>query len=42
MAQHPNVARVRDAYVAFGKGDLNTALTDLADLAVHDRFFDGR
>jgi len=34
MAQHPNVARVRDAYAAFAKGDLNTALGDLADNAV--------
>jgi ketosteroid isomerase-like protein len=34
MAEHPNVARVRDAYAAFAKGDLNTALTDLADDAV--------
>jgi ketosteroid isomerase-like protein len=34
MAQHPNVARVRDAYAAFAKGDLNTALGELADNAV--------
>ena len=34
MAQHPNVARVHDAYAAFAKGDLNTALGDLADDAV--------
>lgn len=34
MAQHPNVARVSDAYAAFGKGDLNAALADLADNAV--------
>lgn len=34
MAQHPNVTRVHDAYAAFAKGDLNTALGDLADDAV--------
>jgi hypothetical protein len=34
MAEHPNVARVRDAYGAFAKGDLNAALVDLADDAV--------
>ena len=31
MAEHPNVAIVRDAYQAFAKGDLNGALADLAD-----------
>jgi len=34
MAQHPNEARVRDAYAAFAKGDLDGALADLADDAV--------
>ncbi|MGQ0824570.1 MAG: nuclear transport factor 2 family protein [Actinomycetota bacterium] len=34
MAEHPNVARVRDAYAAFAKGDLDTALADLAKNAV--------
>ena len=34
MAEHPNVKRVRDAYAAFDKGDLNGALADLADDAV--------
>jgi uncharacterized protein len=34
MAEHPNVARVRDAYAAFTAGDLNTALADLAGNAV--------
>jgi len=34
MAEHPNVQRVRDAYDAFGAGDLDTALKDLADNAV--------
>jgi ketosteroid isomerase-like protein len=34
MAEHPNVARVRAAYAAFDKGDLNGALADLADDAV--------
>lgn len=31
MAEHPNVATVRSAYEAFGKGDLDGALADLAD-----------
>jgi uncharacterized protein len=31
MAEHPNVAVVRDAYAAFGAGDLEAALADLAD-----------
>jgi ketosteroid isomerase-like protein len=31
MAEHPNVATVRDAYQSFAKGDLNGALADLAD-----------
>ena len=31
MAEHPNVATVRNAYEAFGKGDLDGALADLAD-----------
>jgi ketosteroid isomerase-like protein len=30
MAEHPNVQRVRAAYDAFLKGDLDTALKDLA------------
>ena len=34
MAEHPNVARVRDAYAAFAKSDLDGALADLADDAV--------
>lgn len=34
MAEHPNVARVRDAYAAFGNVDLDGALKDLADGAV--------
>jgi ketosteroid isomerase-like protein len=34
MAEHPNVKRLRDAYAAFDKADLNGALTDLADDAV--------
>jgi uncharacterized protein len=31
MPEHPNVARVRNAYDAFAKGDLEAALADLAD-----------
>ncbi|MGH9085128.1 MAG: nuclear transport factor 2 family protein [Acidimicrobiales bacterium] len=31
MPEHPNVARVRAAYDAFAKGDLEGALADLAD-----------
>ena len=31
MAEHPNVAIVRNAYEAFVKGDLEGALADLAD-----------
>jgi uncharacterized protein len=34
MAEHPNVKRLRDAYAAFEKADLNGALADLADDAV--------
>ena len=34
MAEHPNVARIRDAYAAFVNGDLNAALADLAENAV--------
>jgi ketosteroid isomerase-like protein len=34
MAEHPNVARVRAAYAAFDKADLDGALADLADDAV--------
>jgi ketosteroid isomerase-like protein len=34
MSEHPNVKRVRDAYAAFDRGDLNTALVDLAGDAV--------
>jgi hypothetical protein len=34
MAEHPNVARVRDAYAAFANADLENALKDLADDAV--------
>jgi len=34
MAEHANVARVRDAYEAFGRADLDAALKDLADGAV--------
>ena len=31
MADHPNVAIVRNAYESFAKGDLDGALADLAD-----------
>ena len=31
MAEHPNVAVVRNAYESFAKGDLDGALADLAD-----------
>lgn len=31
MGEHANVARARDAYTAFAKGDLDGALKDLAD-----------
>ena len=31
MAEHPNVAIARNAYESFAKGDLDGALTDLAD-----------
>ncbi len=34
MAEHPNVQKIRDAYAAFGAGDLTAALKDLADDAV--------
>jgi ketosteroid isomerase-like protein len=34
MAEHPNVQRIRDAYAAFGAGDLTAALKDLAPDAV--------
>ena len=34
MAEHPNVQRIRDAYAAFGDGDLASALKDLAPNAV--------
>jgi uncharacterized protein len=34
MAEHPNVKRVRDAYAAFDKGDLDAALADLDGDAV--------
>ena len=34
MSEHPNVVRVRSAYAAFGNGDLEGALADLADDAV--------
>jgi ketosteroid isomerase-like protein len=34
MAEHPNVKRLRDAYAAFEKADLNGALADVADDAV--------
>jgi ketosteroid isomerase-like protein len=34
MAEHTNVGRVRDAYAAFGTGDLDAALKDLGDDAV--------
>jgi ketosteroid isomerase-like protein len=34
MGEHANVARVRDAYVAFAKADLDAALKDLGDDAV--------
>lgn len=30
MAEHPNVATVRNAYAAFAKGDLENALADVA------------
>ena len=37
MAEHPNVARIRDGYAAFAKGDF-AVLTDLfaEDLLWHD------
>jgi ketosteroid isomerase-like protein len=37
MAEHPNVARIRDGYTAFAKGDF-AVLTDLfaEDLLWHD------
>jgi ketosteroid isomerase-like protein len=31
MAEHPNVATVRNAYECFAKGDLEGALADMAD-----------
>ena len=31
MAEHPNVALIRNAYASFAEGDLDGALTDLAD-----------
>ena len=31
MAEHPNVAIVRNAYASFATGDLDGALADLAD-----------
>ena len=31
MAEHPNVATVRNAYESFAKGDLDGALADMAD-----------
>ena len=31
MAEHPNVAIVRNAYASFAKGDLEGALADVAD-----------
>jgi uncharacterized protein len=34
MADHPNVQTIRDAYAAFGVGDLTSALKDLAPNAV--------
>jgi hypothetical protein len=34
VAEHPNVARVRDAYTAFTSADLDGALQDLAENAV--------
>ncbi len=34
MAEHPNVQTIRDAYAAFGAGDLTAALKDLAPDAV--------
>lgn len=34
MGEHANVARVRDAYAAFAKADLDGALHDLAEGAV--------
>jgi ketosteroid isomerase-like protein len=38
MAEHPNAARVRDAYAAYATGDLETALADLAkDCVFHLR-----
>ena len=33
MAEHPNVAIVRNAYESFGKGDLEGALADLTTTA---------
>jgi ketosteroid isomerase-like protein len=41
MAEHPNVARVRAAYAAFDKSDLNGALADLAVDAVFHFTGDG-
>ena len=34
MAEHPNTQKIRDAYAAFGAGDLTAALKDLAPDAV--------
>jgi uncharacterized protein len=37
MAEHPNVARMRDAYAAFAKGDLATLSDHIAeDVLWHD------
>jgi ketosteroid isomerase-like protein len=41
MAEHPNVAVVRNAYESFVKGDLDGALTDLADDCVFHFTGDG-
>ena len=38
MPEHPNVAKVRAAYDAFSKGDLEGALADLADDCVFHAF----
>jgi ketosteroid isomerase-like protein len=41
MAEHPNVAIVRNAYESFAKGDLKGALADLADDCVFHFSGDG-
>ncbi len=41
MAEHPNVAIVRNAYESFSQGDLDGALADLADDCVFQFGGDG-